>query len=89
MTVTFLVALCVPMLVSGMVAAQEAADLARIEEVAAAAVRDGSVAGLTIAVARGPRIVLERHYGRADLELDTPLPDNPVYEIGSVSKQFA
>lgn len=48
----------------------------------------GPIVGLTIAVARGPELVLARGYGLADREANRPAEANSVYQIGSVTKQF-
>jgi CubicO group peptidase (beta-lactamase class C family) len=44
--------------------------------------------GCIVGVARGPRILLERAYGLADMEAGTALAPNSIVEAGSVSKQF-
>ena len=42
-----------------------------------------------IAVAQNGRVVKSAGYGIANLELNVPATDSTVYEIGSISKQFA
>lgn len=59
-----------------------------VDSIAAAAVDSGVAAGMTIGVLRGTDTLLIRAYGSADLELGVPTPENAVYEIGSVTKQF-
>ncbi len=59
-----------------------------IDEIVMAPIRDGLIAGASVAVVhRGDRIAV-RGYGWADLELRTPTPEDAVYEIGSITKQF-
>lgn len=62
--------------------------LRRVDSLAAAAIAQGPLAGLSIAVARGDRIVMARGYGHADLEHRTPATPATVYQIGSITKQF-
>lgn len=45
--------------------------------------------GVSLAVVKDGRIVKAAGYGLASLELDAPATDRTVYEIGSISKQFA
>ena len=59
-----------------------------VDSVAAETLRDGLVPGLSIAIARGPDIVLEKSYGRADIENDVPASNQTIYRIASVTKQF-
>lgn len=61
---------------------------AEVDSIATAALAGGRAAGMSIAVARGGRVVARGAYGSADLELDVPTPPEAVYEIGSVTKQF-
>ncbi|MEN7538693.1 serine hydrolase domain-containing protein [Aurantiacibacter flavus] len=44
--------------------------------------------GLSVAVARGDRIVLDRGYGIADLEWNAPVDASTTFRIGSNTKQF-
>ncbi|WP_224485396.1 serine hydrolase domain-containing protein [Robertkochia aurantiaca] len=46
------------------------------------------IAGGAILVAKGDSVLLDKTYGYASLELQTPMPEEPVFEIGSVTKQF-
>ncbi|HEX9166932.1 MAG TPA: serine hydrolase domain-containing protein, partial [Gemmatimonadales bacterium] len=62
--------------------------LRRVDSLAAAAIAQGPLAGLSIAVARGDRIVVARGYGHADLEHRTPATPATMYQIGSLTKQF-
>ena len=45
--------------------------------------------GLSLAVVKDGRIVKSQGYGLASLELEAPATAQTVYEIGSISKQFA
>jgi CubicO group peptidase (beta-lactamase class C family) len=62
--------------------------IAAIDSVAAANLKDGRAAGMSIGVVRGGDTLVLKGYGLADLELDVPTPARAVYEIGSVTKQF-
>lgn len=75
----------------GLLAAQgtnRAELVAAIDSIAMAGIEDGRAAGMSIAVVRGTDTLLVKAYGSADLELDAPTPEDAVYEIGSVTKQF-
>ena len=61
---------------------------AAVDSIAAAAVREHPLPGLSVAVVRGGEPVLLRGYGYADLENDVPATEQTVYRIGSVTKQF-
>jgi CubicO group peptidase (beta-lactamase class C family) len=45
--------------------------------------------GVSVAVVKDGRLVKAAGYGLASLELDAPATEKTVYEIGSISKQFA
>ena len=45
--------------------------------------------GVSVAVVKNGRIVKAAGYGLASLELNAPATERTVYEIGSISKQFA
>lgn len=47
-----------------------------------------AVPGLSVAVARGERLLLSKGYGFADLERKIPAAPDTNYQIGSISKQF-
>ncbi|HEX2442325.1 MAG TPA: serine hydrolase domain-containing protein [Vicinamibacterales bacterium] len=47
------------------------------------------IPGASLAVVKDGRIVKSAGYGVASLELSAPADENTVYEIGSISKQFA
>lgn len=59
-----------------------------VDSIAAAAIDSGDAAGMSVGVLRGTDTLLIRAYGSADLELGVPTPEDAVYEIGSVTKQF-
>ncbi len=59
-----------------------------IDSTARALVKEGRIAGLSIAVLRGRDTLALAGYGSADLELNVPTPARAIYEIGSVTKQF-
>jgi CubicO group peptidase (beta-lactamase class C family) len=48
----------------------------------------GMVAGASVIVSQNNRIMLNKSYGYASLELSAPIPDHASFEIGSVTKQF-
>lgn len=68
--------------------ADRAALVARLDSLASAPVRDGRAAGISVAVVHGRDTLLLKGYGRANIELDVPMPVNAVHEIASVTKQF-
>ncbi len=47
------------------------------------------IPGLSVAVIRDGKVLRETGYGFSNLELRTPASSSTVYEIGSISKQFA
>jgi CubicO group peptidase (beta-lactamase class C family) len=86
-------ALCLAVLLSGtMVVPAEAQDraalIARLDSLAAAPVREGRAAGISVAVVHGRDTLLLKGYGSANIELGVALPADAVHEIGSVTKQF-
>lgn len=72
----------------GLASAEHADQVAAIDEIVMGPIRDGRIAGASVAVVQGGVPVAIRGYGWADLELDVPTPEDAVYEIGSVTKQF-
>lgn len=50
--------------------------------------RDNDGPGCALGVSRGGQVVLERGYGMANLETDTPIQPNSIFHVASVSKQF-
>jgi CubicO group peptidase (beta-lactamase class C family) len=78
-------------LAAGPVAAQSTAALsASLDSAAMAYVAATIVPGVSVAVVRGNQVLLQKGYGRVDLEWDvaTPQDGGASYEIGSVTKQF-
>ena len=60
----------------------------QIDSLATAALRNGPVAGLSIAVVKGRDTLVMKGYGSADLENEVPATAATVYRIGSITKQF-
>jgi CubicO group peptidase (beta-lactamase class C family) len=50
--------------------------------------RDTDGPGCALGVSRGGNVVLERGYGMANLETDTPIRPTSIFHVASVSKQF-
>ena len=67
---------------------ERAALIARIDSIILAPINAGKVAGAGVAVVKGADTILIKGYGKADLEFDIPMPDDAMFEIGSVTKQF-
>jgi D-alanyl-D-alanine carboxypeptidase len=65
-----------------------APDVAAIRAIVEAPIKSGKVAGASVVVARQSQTILSESFGKADLELDVPMPDDASFEIGSVTKQF-
>lgn len=59
-----------------------------VDAVAAETLRDGLVPSVSIVIARGQTVVLEKTYGRADIENDVPAANHSIYRIASITKQF-
>jgi D-alanyl-D-alanine carboxypeptidase len=62
--------------------------IARIDSLATKALAIPGAVGLSIAVARGDKVILSKGYGKADLEHGVPATDASVFRIASVTKQF-
>jgi CubicO group peptidase (beta-lactamase class C family) len=60
----------------------------RFEAIVEAPIKSGKVAGASVVVARQGQTILSESFGKADLELDVPMPADASFEIGSVTKQF-
>ena len=58
------------------------------DSIAAAALKNGPVAALSIAVVRGSDTLVMKGYGLADVENEVPATAQTVHRIGSVTKQF-
>ena len=65
-----------------------AALVSQIDSLATAALRNGPVAGLSVAVVKGQDTLVMKGYGLADVENDVPATASTVYRIGSITKQF-
>ncbi len=61
----------------------------QLDQFIAAQMKERKIPGLSIAVIRDGKVVRATGYGFADLELKVPATKDTVYEIGSISKQFA
>lgn len=46
-----------------------------------------NVPGLTLAVVKDGKVIRTGAYGKADLELDVPLNEDNIFEIGSITKR--
>jgi CubicO group peptidase (beta-lactamase class C family) len=66
----------------------EDALIARIDALAARSLAAPGAAGLSVAVARADTIILNKGYGKADLEHDVPTTSASPFRIASVTKQF-
>jgi D-alanyl-D-alanine carboxypeptidase len=62
--------------------------VAQVDSYLQAAMQSRNVPGLSVAVARGRLIILERSYGLANVELGAPTSPRSIFEIGTASKQF-
>ena len=65
-----------------------AALVARLDSIAGAPVKAGSVAGMSVAVVKGRDTLLMKGYGFADVENQLPATPQTVFRIGSITKQF-
>jgi CubicO group peptidase (beta-lactamase class C family) len=61
---------------------------ASLSSIVAKTVQDGATAGAALGVASRGTVVLERGFGFANLESQTPAAANTVFRIGSCTKQF-
>ena len=52
-------------------------------------IKQRKIPGLSLAVIRDGKVIKASGYGFANLELQTPATKDTIYEIGSISKQFA
>ena len=59
-----------------------------VDSLVAYALREGPVAGMSVAVVRGRDTIVMKGYGLADIENDVPATGRTVYRIGSITKQF-
>ncbi|MXX56139.1 MAG: beta-lactamase family protein, partial [Gemmatimonadetes bacterium] len=65
-----------------------AAHVTMIDEIMMEPVREGRIAGGSVAVVHRGETVAIRGYGWANVELRVPTPEDAIYETGSVTKQF-
>jgi len=91
-TVAIRTATVLPLLLPGMLAAQEITGARdghalRVDSVFAAYDKPG-VPGCAVGVYRDDRMVYARGYGLADLEHAVPITPHTVFDLGSTSKQF-
>lgn len=78
----------VPLRLAAAQAPTDDALIARIDDLAAKELAKPGAVGLSVAVARGDRVIHEKGYGKAALELGVPATDANVFRIASVTKQF-
>ncbi len=52
------------------------------------AIKNNQIAGASILVSKKNKILLDKNYGYANIELLTSMPVDAVFEIGSITKQF-
>lgn len=62
--------------------------VAQIDEIMMAPIREGQIAGASIAVVHRGEMVATRGYGWGEMELAVPTPVDAIYETGSITKQF-
>lgn len=72
-----------------MMAAFSSVQADRLDDFIAEQVKFRKIPGLSVAVLRDGKVVRSRGYGFANLESASPVTADTVYEIGSISKQFA
>jgi CubicO group peptidase (beta-lactamase class C family) len=53
-----------------------------------ASIDSAQIAGAAILVHQNGKTILKKSYGYASLELETPMPSDGIFDIGSVTKQF-
>jgi CubicO group peptidase (beta-lactamase class C family) len=59
-----------------------------VDSIASEYLEAGTLAGMSVGVVQGSDTLLMRSYGHADLEWDVAMPQNAIFQIGSVTKQF-
>jgi CubicO group peptidase (beta-lactamase class C family) len=62
--------------------------VARIDAIATAALADGPLAGLSMAVVHGQDVIVSKGYGYADLAAKAPATADTIYDIASITKLF-
>ena len=69
--------------------ADERDALARaIDDIVETAMEEGPISGVSVAVARGLRVVHSQGYGYADVENERHATPETIYRVGSITKQF-
>ena len=51
-------------------------------------IEQGNIAGGAALIVKSGNVLLDQSYGFASLELEVPMPEDAIFEIGSVTKQF-
>jgi D-alanyl-D-alanine carboxypeptidase len=72
-----------------LVTAMSAARADAIDDLVNAQIKKRQITGLSLCVMRDGKVVKAAGYGLANMELNVPATKDTVYEIGSISKQFA
>lgn len=62
--------------------------LAKVDAAVAARLAKPPAVGFSVAIARGGEVLVEKGYGKADLEFDAMADAHTMFRIGSVTKQF-
>jgi D-alanyl-D-alanine carboxypeptidase len=78
------IAVSILMLIGGLAAAE--AD--KIDDIVKEQMAARHIPGVAIGVVRDGKLTLARGYGLANTELNSPVTENTVFEIGSMTKQF-
>src|SRR5687767_13030713 len=60
----------------------------RVDSLIAAEMKARRIPGVAIAVIDNGKVVLKKAYGTANLETETPLRTDAVFELASITKQF-
>lgn len=69
--------------------AQPAVNRQKLDSIAATFVAANRTVGMVVPMVKGNDTLLMKAYGKADVEWDVPMETDAMFEIGSVSKQFA
>src|SRR5437879_5237954 len=77
-------AVCALLLLAGLAAAR--AD--KIDDYVKEQMTARHIPGMAIGVVQDGKLTLARGYGLANVELNAPVTENTVFEIGSMTKQF-
>lgn len=70
------------------IARDDAAVETRIEETVRQRMRDGRIPGMAVGVVRNGEVMLARGYGVANLEVESPVSPETMFQSGSLGKQF-